>query len=141
MCPEEKGRDPIFTIIKFIQLYTVSPVNPGSPQFTSLFLIVFTSTFLVVESSFRYLCQSPKLNFVAFLKIHFINPFKDSLPSIKGVSYVLWNLFEGNSSVSGWHSPLAWSNNFCLFEPFIRLKDASKYHLSLQSFAVKDVMK
>ena len=98
---------------------TVSPVKPGSPHVTNLFLITFTSTFLVVASSFKYLCQSPKLNFVEFLKIKYkISNFQ---------FFVLWNFLEGDCCVGCGHSSFSWTDNFGLLEPFIRLKDWSKY--------------
>ena len=45
-------------------------MKPGSPQPTSRVFIVFTSTFLLVAISSRYLFQSAKLSRGAFLKIH-----------------------------------------------------------------------
>ena len=54
-------------------------MKPGSPQPTSRVFIVFTSTFLLVAISSRYLFQSAKLSRGAFLKIndlHCVNEVK-----------------------------------------------------------------
>ena len=54
--------------IRGLQRLTVSPVKPGSPQSTSFVLTADTSSFLVFAISSRYLFQSWKLSFGAFLK-------------------------------------------------------------------------
>ena len=100
---------------------TVSPVKPGSPQSTSLVLTEFTSSFLLVAISSKYLFQSWKLSFAAFL-----HPEKeDFLLCKKEVKCLLGDFLECNASVCGGEPPLGWDDSR-LLEPLVGLAELDR---------------